>query len=227
MNGQEADWQLVERVAPECREWFAKQAEAAGFPTRAQLSQEDVADEAQLAKMRRDYIDRFRKEHAGEVEESLDREFIKGLSDLNHNAPLVKEEIAHREIEPFLWRHISEDETVWSKSRTRQKFGQFFFTLIGIEFDVAKASKLGIRLLPESGVANGFHAGAERKCEIALREILPQAAPDLSKRDFKAKMKNQIAGLSDRGFDRVWGKVAPEYGRDRPGRRPSPKNRNT
>ena len=207
MNTPRADWQLVERVAPDCRGWFAEQAEANAFPTRAQFSQEDAVDEVVLAQMRRNYIDDFRNEHAGEVEDWLDEEFKRGFSDLNHKAPLVKKEFAHREIEPFLWRDMSEDEAVWTHSRSLRRHGQFFVTLIGIEFDLSQASKLGIRVSEEpekSGAPKSIGrprgSGAHQEADRAIAKTIADEMKQRGETTFAPAIRrhlDDISGVSD------------------------------
>ena len=73
-----------------------------------------------------------------------------------------------------------------------------------------------------AGNAGGSYrlwAGAENQCEAWLRTVFENGDRSKSKLTLKAEAQETIDGLSGEAFNRAWAKAAPDFGRDRPGRK--------
>lgn len=73
-----------------------------------------------------------------------------------------------------------------------------------------------------AGNAGGSYrlwAGAENQCEAWLRTVFENGDRSKNKLSLKAEAQETIDGLSGEAFNRAWAKAAPDFGRDRPGRK--------
>lgn len=157
-----SEWVSITEVREDQRQRFVDLALASAFETRTRLYAQDEVDAAELASMRLLYIEQFGRENAGNNDEATRLRFNDGLAQLALHAPLIRTEIENRPLDGWMWGLLGKDESIWLDGQCVHQSGQFYVIYSGLEFDVGKAERYGIRRLEVPSIPTEA-AGKPRK----------------------------------------------------------------